>query len=248
MADNDPRDLVIEYTIDGGQTWHHGKTVAGWVGRDPGQLRVQRAAVREDALAEHGEGSVRTRVLPEDDPRCVLSQPPAPDPRPATPDPGGLGLAGPVAGRNGDDRMNRNTSPLHTHTSEEARLHPWTPDTLATHLVSLHGIPAEEAAGLTALEKLHDPEHRGAAKQAPRRPGGHPRHQLRRFRVAASHGTDPGSLRLGVEAQTEHDAILRAGMELNRRYPESDPARWRVAAVTDPAPATWTPGDDQEVN
>lgn len=95
MAD-EPCDLVIEYTIDGGQTWHHGKTVPAWVGRDPQALRIQRAAVREDALAEHGEGSVRTRVLPEDDPRCVLSQPPAPDPRPATPDPGGLGLAGPV--------------------------------------------------------------------------------------------------------------------------------------------------------
>jgi hypothetical protein len=74
----EPVDLVIEYSLDGGLTWQHGKTVPAWVGDDPGQLRLQRAAVREQALADHGEvGAVVTRVLREDDPRGVLNQPPA---------------------------------------------------------------------------------------------------------------------------------------------------------------------------
>ena len=64
---------------------------------------------------------------------------------------------------------------------------------------------------------------------------GHRAHQMRPFRVAASHGADPGSVRLRVHAQTAHDALLRAGMELARRYPGSDPAQWIVTGLTDPA-------------
>jgi hypothetical protein len=70
---------------------------------------------------------------------------------------------------------------------------------------------------------------------------GHPRHQVRPFRVQASYARDPGAVRLAVVAQTEHDALLRAGLELARRYPGSDPALWVVRGVTDPAPATWSP-------
>lgn len=81
----EPVDLVIEYSLDGGLTWQHGKTVPAWVDDDPGAMRLQRAAVREQALADHGEvGAVVTRVLREDDPRGVLNQPPA-EPGPAPP-------------------------------------------------------------------------------------------------------------------------------------------------------------------
>jgi hypothetical protein len=50
-----------------------------------------------------------------------------------------------------------------------------------------------------------------------------------------------GRVRLTVEAQTEHDAILRAGIELGRRHPDTDPDLWHIGPVTDPAPYTWTP-------
>lgn len=74
----DPVDLVIEYSIDGGTTWHHGKTVPAWVGEDTLAMKLQRAAVRDNARDWHGDvGAVATRVLPEDDPRGALNQPPA---------------------------------------------------------------------------------------------------------------------------------------------------------------------------
>lgn len=77
MADDDQTpDLVIEYSIDGGAAWQHGKTVPAWVGDDPAMLSIQRAAVRDYARGEHGPvDRVITRVLAEDDPRCVLGQP-----------------------------------------------------------------------------------------------------------------------------------------------------------------------------
>jgi hypothetical protein len=73
---DEPCDLVIEYSLDG-EEWTHGKTVPAWVGGDSLMMSIQRAAVRENALAEHGEvGAVRTRVLREDDPRAAANQAP----------------------------------------------------------------------------------------------------------------------------------------------------------------------------
>jgi len=71
---------VIEYSIDGGHTWHHGRSVESWVVADQGALAGQRAATREYARTEHGDvETVTTRVLAGDDPRGVLNQPrPAP--------------------------------------------------------------------------------------------------------------------------------------------------------------------------
>ena len=63
---------------------------------------------------------------------------------------------------------------------------------------------------------------------------GHPAHQMRPFRVAASHGAAPGSVRLRVHAQTAHDALLRAGMGLARRT-RLRPAQWIVTGLTVPA-------------
>jgi hypothetical protein len=71
---------------------------------------------------------------------------------------------------------------------------------------------------------------------------GHPRHQMRDFTVTVRRaGQKPG--RLHVRAQAEHDAILRAGMALARRHPDTDMTQWIVTGVEDPAPApaTWTP-------
>jgi hypothetical protein len=59
--------------------------------------------------------------------------------------------------------MTRTSRPLHGHTAEEDQRNPWTADTLAAHLVSLHGKPADPAAGLAALHELHNPEHPGMA-------------------------------------------------------------------------------------
>ena len=67
---------VIEYSINDGATWHHGRTVEAWVTADPATLRVQRAVVRDLARDWHGNVEhVVTRVLADDDPRGVLQQP-----------------------------------------------------------------------------------------------------------------------------------------------------------------------------
>lgn len=69
---------------------------------------------------------------------------------------------------------------------------------------------------------------------------GHPRHQIRTFTVGVRKaGSRAG--RLHVTAQTERDAILRAGLALARRHPGTDADQWMVTGVTDPAPATWSP-------
>jgi hypothetical protein len=66
---------VIEYSIDGGATWQHGKTIEAWVAADAGHLSDQRGHVRAFARDEHGNvDHVATRVLSEDDPRAVLNQ------------------------------------------------------------------------------------------------------------------------------------------------------------------------------
>jgi len=76
---------------------------------------------------------------------------------------------------------------------------------------------------------------------------GHPRHQLRQFTVTVRcAGQRPEKLH--VQAQTEPDAILQAGMDLTRRHPDADPANWITAnwivtGITDPAPFTWIPGE-----
>ena len=77
----DGPDLVIEYSIDGGVIWHHGKTVPGRVRHDKRALLAQRAAVREQAHAGHGDEVIITRVLPEGDPRAVVNWPGRADPR-----------------------------------------------------------------------------------------------------------------------------------------------------------------------
>jgi hypothetical protein len=64
--------------------------------------------------------------------------------------------------------MKRNAGPLHTHTAEEDEQHPWTPDTLAAHLINLHGRPADQAEGLAALHKRHNPEHPAPARDTAR--------------------------------------------------------------------------------
>jgi hypothetical protein len=68
-------DLVIEYSIDGGVTWHHGKTVRGRVRHDKRALKAERAAVREQAHAGHDYAMIITRLRPEGDPRAVLKRP-----------------------------------------------------------------------------------------------------------------------------------------------------------------------------
>lgn len=73
-------------------------------------------------------------------------------------------------------------------------------------------------------------------------PKGHPRHQLRPFTVNVRHGSDRARP-VHVIAQTEHDAILRAGHALARLWPGKDPAGWAVTSVRDPAPFTWIPGE-----
>lgn len=77
-------DYVIEYTLNAGETWQHGRTIPAWVMRDAVMLRLQRAAVRNLAREWHGEGAgaIRTRTLRADDPKGALNQPAAPAPQP----------------------------------------------------------------------------------------------------------------------------------------------------------------------
>jgi hypothetical protein len=67
---------VIEYSIDGGSTWRHGKTIEAWAAVDSRVLQDQRSFVRDYARNEHGNVErIITRVLSEDDPRGALNQP-----------------------------------------------------------------------------------------------------------------------------------------------------------------------------
>lgn len=67
---------IIEYSIDGSISWHHGRTVPQWVGQSREALAAQRAVVREFAREEHGNvESLTTRVLRESDMRAVNNQP-----------------------------------------------------------------------------------------------------------------------------------------------------------------------------
>lgn len=68
--------FVIEYSLDGGVTWHHGRTIAAWAKDDADTLAGQRKSTRDHARDTHGSTeSVITRVLPDDDPRGVLASP-----------------------------------------------------------------------------------------------------------------------------------------------------------------------------
>jgi hypothetical protein len=44
----------IHYSLDGGHTWHYGRSIEGWVLDDKEALRIQRRVVCENARAEHG--------------------------------------------------------------------------------------------------------------------------------------------------------------------------------------------------
>ena len=67
---------VIEYSLDGGRTWYHGRYVQAWVTEDGHALSGQRAVVREFAAKDHGDVErIITRVLAESDPRAVFNQP-----------------------------------------------------------------------------------------------------------------------------------------------------------------------------
>lgn len=69
---------------------------------------------------------------------------------------------------------------------------------------------------------------------------GHPRHQLREFTVTVRK-TGSRAGKLHVTAQTERDAILRAGLALARRHPGTDASLWHVTGTEDPAPFAWSP-------
>jgi hypothetical protein len=67
---------VIDYSVDGGHTWHHGRSIQAWVTRDPLALAGQREAVRGNVREWHGGVErVTTRVLLESDPRTAGNQP-----------------------------------------------------------------------------------------------------------------------------------------------------------------------------
>lgn len=65
-------------------------------------------------------------------------------------------------------------------------------------------------------------------------PGGHPAHQRREFTITArSAGNNAKTVR--VVAQTEHDAVLRAGMLIASQFRGIDPGQWITTSIHDPA-------------
>lgn len=69
---------IIEFSLDGGHTWHHGRSVYAWVMKPAHRdtLKMQRQFVRDDAHQEHGDvDRIITRVLAEDDPRAEINRP-----------------------------------------------------------------------------------------------------------------------------------------------------------------------------
>jgi hypothetical protein len=63
---------------------------------------------------------------------------------------------------------------------------------------------------------------------------GHPQHQMREFKVTAR-DPDDRLCTVSVVAQTEHDAVFRAGFRAARALPGYPESQWTVAEVTDPA-------------
>ena len=68
----------------------------------------------------------------------------------------------------------------------------------------------------------------------------HPRHQMREFTVYLKQGSDR-AIPVKVTAQTEHDAILRAGLRFAAEHPLIAGAAWHVRSVHDPAPLDYCP-------
>jgi hypothetical protein len=67
------KDKIIEYSIDGGNAWHHGKTVDGKF--SAAVMSDQRGHVRAWVRDDHGDvDHVMTRVLDADDPRCEVNR------------------------------------------------------------------------------------------------------------------------------------------------------------------------------
>ena len=69
---------IIEYSIDDGATWHHGKTIDARFANDPAMMGQQRGHVRAWVRDDHGNvDHVATRVLSADDPRAEVNRPPS---------------------------------------------------------------------------------------------------------------------------------------------------------------------------
>ncbi|HUR74419.1 MAG TPA: hypothetical protein VMZ00_09085 [Sporichthya sp.] len=76
MSDEQALDRIIEYSIDGGHVWHHGRIIPAWVvAPDQAEaLAAQRAVVRDRAKQQHGQvNRVTTRILSLDDPRAEIN-------------------------------------------------------------------------------------------------------------------------------------------------------------------------------
>jgi hypothetical protein len=70
------QDQIIEYSIDGGATWHHGRTVASRFAADKAVMADQRGHTRAWVRDENpGADHVATRVLNADDPRAEVNRP-----------------------------------------------------------------------------------------------------------------------------------------------------------------------------
>ena len=72
------QDQIIEYSIDDGATWHHGKTIDAKFANDAGVMSDQRGHVRAWVRDDHGNiDHVATRILNADDPRAEVNRPPS---------------------------------------------------------------------------------------------------------------------------------------------------------------------------
>jgi hypothetical protein len=70
------QDQIIEYSIDGGATWHHGRTVDARFAGDKAVMADQRGHTRAWVRDDHaGVDHVATRVLNADDPRAEVNRP-----------------------------------------------------------------------------------------------------------------------------------------------------------------------------
>jgi GNAT superfamily N-acetyltransferase len=70
------QDQIIEYSIDGGATWHHGRTVASRFAADKAVMADQRGHTRAWVRDDHPAADhVATRVLNADDPRAEVNRP-----------------------------------------------------------------------------------------------------------------------------------------------------------------------------
>jgi hypothetical protein len=71
-------DMIIEYSIDRGETWHHGRTIDARFANDKEVISDQRGHTRAWVRDDHpGVDRVDTRVLDADDPRAEVNRPPS---------------------------------------------------------------------------------------------------------------------------------------------------------------------------